>query len=176
MKENLLVIGMIAGLFLILISTVVIIPITLINDYLIYGCVVLMGLITALIYIFFNKEKIIDVNEYLFIPIRCCLSLGPIIVFSFLWLNYYLKNQNNVTVQIPVQICFVDKKTVGSKFNRRTVIKSAFEIIYQGQTKNIVWHSRLEDSIINNVKAIEIKKSTGLFGIDIIEETNLIYK
>lgn len=175
MKENLLALGVFIGFFMLFYSVLIIVPITLINDYLIYGFVIVIGLIVSVVYVFYNKKNITNEIEYLYIPIRSTLSLGSIFVFSFLWLNYYWRNQDEVTVKIPVNSYFLDKESCGSKYSSEIVVKSAFVINYKGQTKKIIWHSRLEDSIMSNVKVIEIKKNKGFFGIDIIEETDLIY-
>jgi hypothetical protein len=172
MKENLSAFGIFLGFFMLAFS-LSLVPKTLINDYLIYGSIIVIGLIVSLIYIY--KNEITDNMEYLYIPIRSTISLGCILVSSFLWINYYYRNENLTIVNIPVNSCFLDYETTGSKFNRKTTCKSAFEINYNGQSKNIVWDNRLDDNLMKSVKSIEIMKSEGFFGIDIIEDMNLVY-
>jgi hypothetical protein len=175
MKENLLALGIFIGFFLLVFSGFII-PITLLNDYLIYGCILLIGLAVSGIYVFYNKDKIIDVKEYIYIPIRCSLCFGPILVFSFLWLNFFWRDQHPTTIKIPVKSSFLFKERHGGKFSSKVRVKSAFVVNYKGQNKNIVWNSRLDDNLMSYVKEIEIIKRTGFFGIDIIEDTNLIYQ
>jgi hypothetical protein len=175
MKENLLALGMFIGFFMLFYSVYFIVPISLLNDYLIYVSVIAIGLLVSIVYIFYNKKSITLEIEYLYIPIRSTLSIGCISVFSVLLINYLYRDQKTVTVKLPVESCFLDKESRGSKYTSRLIVRSAFVINYKGQTKNIVWHSRLEDTIMKYVKAVEIKKRKGFFGIDIIEQTNLVY-
>jgi hypothetical protein len=171
MKENLSAFGIFLGFFM-LVFSMALVPKTLINDYLIYGSILVIGLIISLIYIY--KNEITDNMEYLYIPIRSTISLGCILVSSFLWINYY-RTENLTIVRLPINSYFLDYKTTGSKFNRKTTCRSAFEISYNGQTKNIVWDNRLDDNLMKSLKSIEIMKSEGFFGIDIIEGLNLVY-
>ena len=134
-----------------------------------------VGIIVSVGYIFYKKNKISDNIEYLFISIRSTFCFGCIIVFSFLWGNYFYRNNEYITIKLPVKSFFLDKSYRGGKFSNKTIIKSAFVIDYEGQTKNIIWDYRLNDTLMSNVKAIEIEKSEGFFGIDIIEETDLYY-
>ena len=175
MKQNLLDAGVFFGFLLLVYSIIIIVPITLLNDYLIYGSVIVIGFIVSVVYNKNNKNNITVEIEYLYIPIRSTLSFGSILVFSFLWLNYYWRNQNEIAIKIPVQSYYLDKERRGSRYTGRTVVRSAFVVNYNGQSKNIVWDSRLDDDIMSSVKAIEIKKNNGFFGIDIIEDTDLIY-
>lgn len=174
MKEYLVAIGMFIGFFLLCFSGFIT-SVTLLNDYLIYSSAVIIGLIVALFYFFNFKEKITDKKEYIYVPIRSILSIGVIIVFIFLWSNYFWREQKIQTIVLPIKENYLDKTKIGSKFSTKIRIKSAFVVEYNKLNKDIIWHTRLEDSIIARVQAIEIKKSNGLFGIDIIEETDLKY-
>ena len=173
MKEYFVAVGMIAGLFFLLFSEIYILPVTLINNYLIYGFVFFIGFLTAVIYIFINKHNINDSNEYIFIPIRSVLSVGLIVVFSFLWINYKFCDNNETTFITPIVNNFINKQRVGGKYSSRVVYKSGFKINYKGQNKNIIWDSMLEDSIMNNAKEIQLTTNKGFFGIDIIKEKRL---
>jgi len=175
MKENLLALGIFIGFFLLVFSGLII-PITLLNNYLIYGCILIIGLAGSGFYIFYNKDKIIDVKEYIYIPVRCSLCFGPILVFSFLWLNFFWRDQHSTTIKIPVKSFFLYKERHGGKYSNKVTVKSAFVIDYFGQPKNIIWNSRLEDTLMTCVDSIEITKSKGYFGIDIIEDKNLIFR
>lgn len=175
MKENLLALGMFIGFFLLLFS-VFIIPITLLNNYLIYGGVFATGLIISAAYIIYNKDKITDEKEYFYIPIRITFCFGPILVFSFLWVNFFWRDKDETIIKIPVKSFFLLKESYGGKFSNKIRIKSAFVINYKGQNKNIVWNTRLEDTVMAKVKKIQIIKKRGFFGVDIIEDTNLIYQ
>ena len=166
--------GMFVGFFMAVFSFIII-PISLINDYLIWGSVLIVGISTSLVFIKYKENKITEIKEYMYIPIRSTLSIGCIMIFSFLYINYWFRSQRIEIVKVPVENCFLDKELHGSKYSRRIVVKSAFKINYKGQSKSIIWHTRLEDSIMASVKAIEIKKSKGLFGIDIIEDIDLNY-
>jgi len=175
MKENLLALGLFIGFFLLAFSGFII-PITLLNDYLIYSCILIVGLIVSGSYIFYKKDKITDLKEYIYIPIRCSLCFGPILVFSFLWLNFFWRDQHSTTIKIPIKSSFLFKERYGGKFSSKVRVKSAFVVNFKGQNKNIVWNSRLDDNLMCYVKEVEIIKRTGFFGIDIIEDTNLIYQ
>ncbi len=155
--------------------SLIIIPSTLINDYLVYASVFASGIIFSVFYIFAYKNSITDKDEYLFIPIRSIISFGAISVFSFLLLNYYLRSSDEVVVKTPVISSYLDETIRGNKYSRKLVIKSAFVINYDGQTKNIIWQTRLEDSIMKNVNAIEFKINKGFFGFDIIQDSDLIF-
>lgn len=174
MKENLMAIAIFIGFFMAFFS-IIIIPVTLINEYLIYWSIPIVGFLVSIIYIKYNKNKILEIKEYVYIPIRATLSLGCIITFSFLYVNYWFRSSKVEIVKVPVKTYFLDKELRGTRYSRKIVIKSAFRINYKGQSKDIIWNSRLEDSIMLSVKAIEIKKSNGLLGIDIIEDTDLLY-
>ena len=96
-----------------------------------------------------------------------------IVVFSFLWVNYKFLDKKETIFIAPITNTFIDKQRVGGSYSGRVVHKSGFEINYKGLSKNIIWDSRLEDSIMNNAKEIEITVNKGFFGIDVIKEKRL---
>ena len=79
-------------------------------------------------------------------------------------------------LKFQLKVFFLLKESYGGKFSNKIRIKSAFVINYKGQNKNIVWNTRLEDTVMAKVKKIQIIKKRGFFGVDIIEDTNLIYQ
>ena len=174
MKEYLFASTIFLGIILFALS-LIIIRSTLINDFLVYGSVFASGIIFSIVYIFIYKNSITDIDKYLYIPIRSIISFGTVSVFSLLLLNYYLRNPKEVVVKTPVISSYLDETMVGNKFSSRLVIKSAFVVNYDGQTKNIIYQTRLEDSIMKNVKAIEFKINKGFFGFDIIQDSDLIF-
>lgn len=174
MKEYLFASSVFLSIILFVFS-LLIMPCTLINDNLVYGCVLISGIIFSIVYILIYKNSITDTDEYLYIPIRSIISFGAISVFLFILLNYHLRNSKEVKVKTPVISSYLDESTKGGKFSSRLVIKSAFVVDYEGQTKNIIWNSRLEDSIMENVNAIELKVNKGFFGYDIIQDIDLIF-
>ena len=171
MKRYFLDFGIVLG-FLLLFSSIIIVPISLVNDYLIYSLIPIIGLVFASLYIYYNRDKVISRNEYMFITLRSIFSFGFIFVFLFLWINFYWRDRNDVIVETSVKNYYLDTLLL----SKRIKIRSAFTINYKGQTKNIIWNSRLDDSIMHKVNAIEIKKNKGLFGIDIIIDTTIVYK
>ena len=90
--------------------------------------------------------------------------------------KFFLERSTSTTIKIPIKSSFLFKERYGGKFSSKVRVKSAFVVNYKGQNKNIVWNSRLDDNLMCYVKEIEIIKRTGFFGIDIIEDTNLIYQ
>ena len=161
--------------FLLIVFSKSIIRITLVSDNLIFFFIATIGLLISILYIINYKNKISRKIEYLYIFIRNSIGYGSIFVFLLLWLNYCLRNHKIITVKTPVISCFLDIEKSTDEYDRESIAKSVFIIKYKGQIKNIAWHEQLLHLKMNSVKAIEIKKSKGLFGIDIIEETNLIY-
>ncbi len=173
-KENLFGIIAFSG-FILTVFFRSIIRITLLNDNLIYYCIFLIGFFSFVVSIYKNKHTHqITKHLYLFIP-NVLFAAG--IVFSLLWLNYLLRCQQNfISEKFPVNNCFLDIEKSADEYSSESIAKSAFVIKYNEQIKNIIWYEQLSFLKMKSVKAIEIKKSKGLFRVDIIEETNLIYE
>ncbi len=147
MKDYILLFGMSFGFGLLAFSKSIL-PITLINNWWIFGSVFSIGFITFLVLIKLKKETITDYNEYIFIPIRCIFSIGLTTVFSFIWLNNLYKEK--VAIRVKVKSYFVSYEHIGGKFSNRVRCKSAFVINYKGQNKNITWNERLDDDLMKN--------------------------
>ncbi|MDI9308775.1 MAG: hypothetical protein QM535_01070 [Limnohabitans sp.] len=174
MKEYVIAIGVFSGVFLLFFSSLIISR-TLLNDYLIYSTVLIVGLVVSVIYIFYNKQKIIDTNEFIYIPIRSTLGLGSISVFLFLWINFFLREKRIQIIQLPVKEYYLKKINSGGRYSNKVSIRSGFVVEYYKLNKDIVLDSHMNDSIAISIKFIEIEKSKGFFGIDIIEKMNLKY-
>jgi hypothetical protein len=174
MKEYITVLGMFIGFSLLMMSQFIL-SVTLINDWLVYSSVVGIGLLIATFYIFKFRTLSLPNTEYFFIALRSTLIAGSIIVFLLLWINFYWKSTDTETIETPVIASFLNKTIVGNKFSKRVKLRTAFVIDYKGQTKNIIWDTRLDDETLHNIEALLIKKNEGFFGIDIIEEQELLY-
>lgn len=175
MKEYLLGTAIFGSIILFVFSLMVI-PVTLLNTYFIFGSVLIFGAFGAVLYFILNKKNVQDSMDYIYIPIRSTITFGSIITFTFILLNYHLRETEILNQRIPVVSKYLDESIKGGKFSNKLVIRSAFVINYKGQTKNIIWNKRLEDSIMNNVTELVLEVNNGFCNIDVLESARLIVK
>lgn len=175
MKDYLFGLGIISGLSSLHFLKFVIRK-TLTNDYIIYGTLLLISLISSIIYLKFKKREISDPKEYFFIPLRFLLSISSIIVFLFFWINLAYKSNKTFAVNVSIKSWYIAEEVQGNKFSRKVIYKSAFVIEYNGNLKNVVLDTKIDDKAMATFNTLTIDVSSGFFGIDVYNQVTRLYR